>query len=342
MQMASGFQLIICIFFLVLSTFAQTAEIDSVTTRRVVLEDSLDQLNSIINDRIQEGVDSANKWQSGFGTLPKEGTCDEETLYRELRKSIFDSLTASWGLKGYSLDKQLRILLAGKSYSLPLKDSIYRDINYIEGFSLNLKELSDVVTIDGHLIGLDKIGHFFSEGWDYFEQTHEEDKSLLQAIQWGRDQEKGMFGYATTGIYSYADLVSNFNGWRFWNKVLQKKDDPLKGRFANFFTSSYIGCSIQILDSIRSREIVRKWRVKQKFNLMDFLDGTWDEGNNCVSYNDPLIEEKVMARIYAVDPDFMCPRTQEDCSKGREKYGKYAKYILHPACLTVKSIEKNK
>jgi hypothetical protein len=336
--MSPSLQRIICIFFLVFAASAQTAEIDSVTSRGVHLENSLDQLNSIINDRIHEGVDKANNWQSGFGTLPKEGICDEEILYRELRKSIFGTLTASWGLKGYGLDKQLRGLLAGRSYSLPLKDSIYRDINYIEGFTLNLKELSDVVNVDGHLIGLDKIGHFFAEGWEYFEQTNEDGKTLLQAIQWGRDQEEGIFGYTSTGIFSYADLVANFNGWRFWNKVLHEKDDPLKSRFANYLAPSYISCNIQILNSIRSQKIVRKWRVKQEFNLMDYLDGTWDEGNNCVSYNDPIIEEKVMARINRINPDFKCPLSEEDCIKGRDKYGKYAKDILHPACLTAAGV----
>jgi hypothetical protein len=342
MQMASSLQHIICVFFLVFSTSAKTAEIDSVTPRGVILEDSLYQLNSIINDRIQEGVDNANKWQSGFGTLPKESSCDEEILYRELRKSIFGTLTASWGLKGYGLDKQLRSLLTDKSYSLPLKDSIYRDINYIEGFSLNLKELSDIVNIDGHLIGLDKIGHFFAEGWEYFEQTNEDDKTLTQAIQWGRDQEAGNFGYTTTGIFSYADLVANFNGWRFWNKVLHDKNDPLKDGFSNFFASSYISCNIQILNSIRSRKIIRKWSFKQKFNLMDYLDGAWDEGNNCVSYNNPIIEEKVMARIHTIKPDFKCPYVEEDCSKAQHKYGKYGKYILHPACITIKSLGRKK
>jgi hypothetical protein len=53
-------------------------------------------------------------------------------------------------------DRQLREPLARQRYALPLNDSIYRDLNYLEGFSLNLKELSDVVNPDGHLVGLDK------------------------------------------------------------------------------------------------------------------------------------------------------------------------------------------
>ena len=325
--------IITCLLLLSFSASPQCAEIDSVTSRDIALEDSLKTINTIINDRIEEGVANANKWQSGFEGLPQKGSCDKEILYRELRKSIFGTLTASWGLKGYGLDKQLRELLADKSYSLPLNESVYRDISLIEGFSLNLKELSDVVRIDGHLIGLDKIGHFFAEGWEYFDSTRTQENTLAQAMQWGRDQEEGTFGYITTGIFSYADLVANFNGWRFWNRVLTGGNDPLKGGITNLFSSSYIGCGVQLVESIHSLKIVRAWTIKKKFNIMDYLDGAWDEGNNCVSYKDPIIEEKVMSRVRDFDPEFSCPVSPEECNKAVQRYGIYSKDILHPDCL---------
>ncbi len=331
--MAIQLQLITCFIFLLFSTTGHCAEIDSVTPQDIALGDSLKTLNTIINSRIQEGVDNANRSQAGVGNSPKTGMCDEEILYRELRKSIFGTLTASWGFKGYSLDKQLRTLLADKSHSLPLDESIYRDISYIEGFALNLKELSDVVRIDGHLIGLDKIGHFFAEGWEYFEHTHTKDNTLEEALQWGRDQEEGKFGYLTTGIFSYADLVANFNGWRFWNRVLPGGTDPLKGWIANLFTSSYIGCGVELIESIRSRRVVRAWTVKKSFNLIDYLDGTWDENNNCVSYKDPVIQEKVLSRIKGFAPEYSCPVSPSDCKKAVSRYGSYSKSILHPQCL---------
>ena len=320
------------------------AEIDSVTPRKVKLDNSLAILNTIINQRIQEGVQKANSQQSEIDYIndtddeedaEKSQACDEEVLYTELRKAIFQSFTASWGLKGYDLDKQLRSLLARQSYSLSLNDSIYRDIDYVEGFSLNLKELSDVVNVDGHLIGLDKIGHFFSEGWQYFELIHYDDYNIEQALEWGRQQEAGKFGYSTTGIFSFADLVANFNGLRFWNKVLLKEDDPLKGVFASFFDRPYMTCDIQIIDSIKSRKIVKAWEFNTRLDMSDFVDGAWDEGNNCNSYDDPIIEGKVRTRIKNVSPDFACPVITKYCLDAQEKYDYYAKYVLHPYCLIV-------
>jgi hypothetical protein len=204
--------LLACVILLVIAAIVvEAAEIDSVTTRNVALESSRPVINQIFNHRISEGIASANR--KGFGIqmlgdleLYKEREyCDEETLYSELRKAIYGSGIATWGLEGYQLDRQLRDLLVDNSYSLPLNDSIYRDIDYLEGISLNLKELSDVVNVDGVLIGTDKLGHFFAEGWRYFEMVEFEKQRLPEALAWGREKESGLFGYTTTGIFSYAD-----------------------------------------------------------------------------------------------------------------------------------------
>ncbi len=315
--------------------FCNAAEIDSVTTRRVHLDDSLQAINAIFNQRMMEGIAKANGRRDDFEDLTSEEFCDEDILYAELRKAIYQSFTASWGLKGYSLDKQLRELLADRSYSLSLNDSIYRDISYVEGVSLNIKELSDVVRISGHLVGLDKLGHFFAEGWQYFELTREEGKNIEQDLQWGKEQEAGKYGYTTTGIFSFSDLVANFNGLRFWNRVLGKNNDPLQGFVANLFDRPYVTCDIQVVASFRHMKIVKAWERNRKFDLSVYLDGVWDEGNNCNSYADPLIEAKVSQRIGEVDSQFNCPFIPEICLEAREKYGKYAKQLLHPYCLVV-------
>lgn len=326
--------LFLAVSLLFVPSGGEAAEIDSVTPRKVPLENSLAAINRIFDARLIEGIEKANEKQSDVEDMDTEDFCDEDVLYTELRKAIFQSFTASWGLKGYDLDKQLRDLLADRSYSLSLNDSIYRDIDYVEGFSLNLKELSDVVNINGNLVGLDKIGHMFSEGWQYFGLTREEGETLVKAMAWGKEQEAGKYGYVTTGIFSFGDLVANFHGWRFWNSVLGKKDDPLHGFWRNLLTRPYVSCDIQVIDSVRYRKIVRAWELKKHFDLAEYVDGMWDEGNNCNSYADSTIEAKVSTRIHEVDPLFTCPAVPQFCEDARKRYGSYAKYLIHPACLT--------
>ena len=334
--MSSTVLRIIIVFLATAILFLQSssaAEVDSVTPRKIHLDDSLEAINTIFNQRMMEGITRANSRRDDIEELTAEEFCDEDTLYAELRKAIFLSFTAFWGLKGYDLDQQLQELLAERSYSLSLNDSIYRDINYIEGFSLNIKGLSDVIRVNRHLVGLDKLGHFFAEGWQYFELTQQEDKSLKHAIQLGKEQEGGKYGYSTTGIFSFADLVANFNGWRFWNRVLGKNNDPLLGVVANLLDSPYVTCDIQIVSSIRHLKIVKAWEQNKKFDLSVYVDGVWDEGNNCNSYADPVIEEKVSLRIREIDSKYKCPFIPQICLEAREKYGKYAKQLLHPYCL---------
>ncbi len=331
LSVTSGLRRLCCAILLwaVTGSVVESAEIDTITPRHLALKNAVDKLNAIFNQRLAEGVDKANRKDTGQ-------FCDEGTLYVELRKSVFQSYSAYWGLTGYGLDLQLRELLKDYSYSLSLQDSIYRDLDYLEAFSLNLKELSDLVSADGHLIGLDKVGHFFAEGWQYFELTRGAGAELGPALSWGHEQEQGKFGYATTGIYSFADLAANFDGWIFWNKILLRANDPLKGWLGNFRNGPYVTCRLQLWESIRQQQIVRAWSYRAAFDLSDYLSGGWDERNNCNSYQNPVIEEKVASRIQRVAPDFSCPLDKSACVAAKKKYGDYARYLLHPACLSAR------
>jgi len=310
------------------ASLLSAAEIDSVTPRNLPLDNVLGEINALFNQRIAEAVDHANPED-----IEDRGAgCDEKALYLQLRKAIFQTYTPYWGLMGYSLDQQLRELLVTHSYSLSLNDSIYRDLDYLDAFSLNLKELSDVVNINGHLIGLDKIGHFFAEGWEYFSRTQAQ-QSLQEALRWGREQEQGKFGYVTTGVFSFADLTANFNGWLFWNRVLLQQANPLHGAVTHFFSEPYVSCNLQVMASLTEQRIIRRWVVNQSFDLADYVDGVWDEGNNCNSYKDPMIEEKIRHRITEVNAQFRCPHKPQECLEGRRKYRHLGKFLLHPFCL---------
>jgi hypothetical protein len=310
------------------------AEIDSFTLRHKKLPNSLKKLNKTFNKRIAEGVKQANKKNlKRIKRLDDDEFCSETILFKELRKAIFKSKTAGFGLKGYSLDKQMRKLLKKSSHKIALKDSIYRDYKFFDGISLKMKELSSTIQVEDNIIGVDKIGHFFAEGWKYFEFTNDEEESIEDAIQWGEDQERGKFGYRTTGVFSYADLATNLNGWRFWNRFLYKENDPLIGSFSNIVTRAYVKCVTDYTLSIKHRRKVKKWKYKKNFDFRDFVDQAWDEGINCNSYRNSDIEEKVVSRISELKNNNKCPIRPDSCRELRGKYGNYyARFILHPFC----------
>ena len=85
------FLFVVVIATLVLRAGA-AAEIDSVTPRKVKLPDSLELINAIINQRLQQGVENANEQREYIEEIDEyitsENYCDEDSLYTELRKAI--------------------------------------------------------------------------------------------------------------------------------------------------------------------------------------------------------------------------------------------------------------
>jgi len=82
-------------------------------------------------------------------------------------------------------------------------------------------ELSPIVRAGGVLMGIDKLGHFLAQGFQYYErfQTLAGSSSaarypVLRA--YGHAQELGQLGIATGGVYSFADLAANWAGMTFF------------------------------------------------------------------------------------------------------------------------------
>lgn len=326
------------LLFTLFPTSLRAAEIDSFSDRDQTRPDTAERINVLINRRLEEGVRKANLLEqaNAFDQVPN-AICNEETLYTELRKAIFQSLTASWGLKGYSLDQQMREALTDYSLHREVEDSIYRDFGYLDAPSMRLKGLSDMVWVNGHFIGLDKLGHFFAEGWSYFEMTQAPEHSLNDAIRWGHEQEEGKFGLVTTGVFSYADLAANFNGWRFWNQIRRAHNDPLRGFWGNLFAGAQISCSFQVMASIKQRQWVYAWELKQDFDIRDYVDGAWDEGQNCSRYANTALADSVQRQLSALQRGLQCPLKPGQCQEVGARYGPWRSDLLHPRCLDTHS-----
>jgi RHS repeat-associated protein len=82
-------------------------------------------------------------------------------------------------------------------------------------------------------IGTDKLGHFFAQGYEYFEIANIQGKGKVAAIEYGEKTEKEKFGLQTTGVFSYADLEANLSGLQFYIDIW---NDP----FTTFQTNNYL------------------------------------------------------------------------------------------------------
>lgn len=298
---------------------ARAAEIDSLTDRERVLADAREPLERRLEQALETGVHRANEAVNG---------CDEENLYRELRRALATPFIGHVIAESLNEDETL------DRRRVRREDSIYRDLGLLDNISVHWKDLSAVVRVGDALIGVDKIGHFVVEGWEYFETAYRDGEGIAAAMDWGERTERTYFGYLTTGVYSYADLVAAFEGMRFWLRVLGRADDPLDaGWRAN---RPYVTCGRRFWIAGE-----RRWRLSRRLDLGRYVTPVWDEGINCCSYRNEEIEGLVRARIAELSAsagvDYTCPLAAEACSQARERYGAWAPRLLHPECLAAAS-----
>lgn len=88
---------------------------------------------------------------------------------------------------------------------------------------LTMQELSPTVNLFGVYLGIDKIGHFFQQGYEYYEAYRaaeasgaDRDACLRRAVEVGVGQENGFFGLMMVGVYSNADLAANYAGLKLY------------------------------------------------------------------------------------------------------------------------------
>ncbi|PIK15083.1 hypothetical protein [Halobacteriovorax sp. JY17] len=209
--------------------------------------------------------------------------------------------------------------------------SVYAGINWLEGVSLNLKGLLGLMNLSGKRVGVDKIGHFFVEGFGFFRRAYiKKGGSVASAIRWGKFTERSYFGLTTTGVFSNADLVANFNGMRFWNMLFLFSKDPafLREDKKGYSREPFLKCE----DS--------KWKLNKSFGIRMFLDDSWDESLNCNYYDSEKIKEEVVHaeasnigyRELKESDGLVCPRISRSCFQEKYKYGEFAEDLLHASC----------
>ncbi len=180
------------------------------------------------------------------------------------------------------------------------------------------RRLGDVCKIDDHIIGADKFGQFIAQEYTYFKIIHINKHGLTVALRYGIDTESSYFGLHTTGIYSYADLVANFQGFRFWNFLRYRHGDPL--------ADDKRGLYIKLIDG--------SWHQIRRFDWRYYVDSVWDEAVNQNSYRSEDFGRKINNVIQAHNHSM---KNAPLALQGKilsnnlfHKYGTYVDWILNP------------
>ena len=132
--------------------------------------------------------------------------------------------------------------------------------------------------VNNVMVGSDKFGHFVSQGYKYYKRELK-GWDTERILSWGAFAERWLYGLLTTGVYSNADLVANYEGWRFYRSLID--DDVIPGKPA-----------------------ILTWRdgrlVQQRpFTWADHINAYWDEALN-PSFNVKSVNKRLRKAILAM------------------------------------------
>lgn len=278
--------------FLSVST-ASASEIDSFTNRFEPLADVAPLIHQKANQALDETLRELE--QSG---------CDELALYKKLRVH-FNSIHQQGKLVDFILhDPQV------PRRTLKRDDSILRHHRVIDGQLIGRNSAAEggfgigsVVNFNGHLIGSDKFEHMFGQGFRYFKGHYLQKKTLRSFLGLGILKEKTLLGgnILATGVFSFADLVANFEGMRFWNHLLQRREDVLGENLG-----PVIACENN------------RWVKLKDIDFRPFISVAVDEGYHCSTLATSRAAHNVRAEVAALGLN--CPLDQVELEAAQHKY----------------------
>jgi hypothetical protein len=296
--------------FLCVLAPAAASETDSFTQRYEPMADATEALNRHTNDLLELAVTEANALPAGAafiaGADETQG-CSETALYEAIDDRMEGPIFGA--IESYVNDTD-----ATDHRRLPRRLSIYREFSFLETPSMGGSEgrLASTVRIGRNTVGADKLGHFFSQGFVYFQKAYLLDEGLDAALHYGDLTERTYYGALLTGVYSYADLAANFNGMRFWIHLLRKYPDPLREPRT---PGPYVRC----VDS--------RWVKVRDFDWRDYVDAAWDEGVNCNLFRNAALAERIRTAVADLEQRtgkrMTCPISPRLAPQLHAKYRRY-------------------
>jgi len=142
--------------------------------------------------------------------------------------------------------------------------------------------IGETININGVLVGTDKFGHYFSQGRKFYKRW-DRMRDESQAAEHSAYTERALFGQMTTGSYSNADLVANYEGYLFYRSLFE--DDIVNGKPA-------------ILTWVEDH-----WIMQRPFEWADHVNDYWDEALN-INHYDKLLYPHMKARLLTLCDDY--------------------------------------
>lgn len=216
-------------------------ETDQYSNRAVEVGDAGPELDALVNRTLE---DIARDWRGGADSYRFA-----HRIYERLGGHYWVDRIERYAMKSAGIEK----LPQNRYHSIYRGAPVYASrVNFFFGCGRTIR-------IDRSLIGTDKLGHFFSQGLKYY-RRHLDGMSEPVLLRRGAFNERWIFGQATTSVYSNADLVANYEGYRFYRSLFEP--DVVAGK--------------PPIVAFRDGQA----RIVRRFDWRDHVNDYWDEALN--------------------------------------------------------------
>jgi hypothetical protein len=217
---------------------ARGYETDQFNHRLTALADSREAMNRHVNEALAEVVAEAGPRRDERRIV--------RAVYRKLGGLHWVDRIERWVMKSPEIAR----------LDTPRHRSIYAGHPLHATRVTKLFGVGATFKLDGVLVGSDKLGHFFSQGrkfWRRWKRHGDEARAAERSAY----TERAIFGRLTTGDYSNADLVANYEGHRFYRSLFE--DAIAAGKPAILAWNG------------------SHWTLQRPFDWADHVNPYWDE-----------------------------------------------------------------
>jgi hypothetical protein len=261
--MGSKYSLIL-LLIIIAPSFGGAYETDQFNNRLQLIEDSTAIMNQQVTLAIARTI------------TPWQGRRDE--------MKVVDGIYHRIGGRHW-VDKLERFAMDSsdvEKLSTPAHDSIYSGHPLWTTRVAALFGVGPTLKVNHTLVGTDKFGHFLSQGRKFYRRwVKMEDES--QAAEQSAFTERALFGQMTTGSYSNADLVANYEGYVFYRSLFE--DNIIEGKPAILAWKN------------------DHWEMQRPFDWADHINDYWDEALN-INHYDQLLYPYMKERLLTFCDDF--------------------------------------
>lgn len=256
---------------LMFSFQALAMECDNFTGRDKQVRDSVVLLDFYANMKMDEAMLEANESSDGCNARRLIGRIEDRVGRTPVSQIEF------WAQDAVGIQKT----------HFFTEDNIYKGTKFWHYPLTKISGIISSIKVNGQVVGLDKLGHFFAEGLNYYRKVTQKRWTLDEAMIWGITTEEGIFGLGMSGVKSYADLSANYAGFRFWSNVVDSENP-------------YFFCK------------GGKWQRNRRFSWKEYVTAAWDEGVNCSEY-DPRVAPYVMQNFKELGVTCPVKGREADC-----------------------------